>query len=102
MSVTPIYFDDLFVGRTIETEWHEMTRAAIVDFAAEYDPQPFHLSEEGGERSAFGELVERLSEPGGYFEDSAPARSSRHARDPEQARRLWEVSEDLVGLRTNR
>ncbi len=57
MSAEPIYFDDLHVGRVLETGWYEMTREAIVAFAGEYDPQPFHLSDEGGLRSAFGELV---------------------------------------------
>jgi NAD(P)-dependent dehydrogenase (short-subunit alcohol dehydrogenase family) len=33
---------------------------------------------------------------GGYFADSAPAKSSRHARDDDQALRLWEATEELV------
>ncbi|HSJ72446.1 MAG TPA: SDR family oxidoreductase [Acidimicrobiia bacterium] len=35
---------------------------------------------------------------GGYFEDGAEARSTRHARDDHQAERLWRVSEALLGL----
>jgi retinol dehydrogenase 14 len=35
---------------------------------------------------------------GGYFEDHAEARSTRHARDDQQAERLWRVSEELLGL----
>ena len=57
MSVAPIYFDELPIGRRTETGWHEMTREAIIDFAREYDPQPFHLSDAGGAASAFGRLV---------------------------------------------
>jgi hypothetical protein len=34
---------------------------------------------------------------GGYFEDSAPSKSSRYAKDDAQAARLWDVSEVLVG-----
>jgi acyl dehydratase len=57
MSVDAIYFEDLFIGRRHETDWHEMTREAIVEFAQIYDPQPFHLTDDGGEASAFGRLV---------------------------------------------
>jgi acyl dehydratase len=55
--VSPIYFDALHIGRPTETDWHEMTREAIIAFAREYDPQPFHLTDAGGEASAFGRLV---------------------------------------------
>ena len=34
---------------------------------------------------------------GGYFEDSAPTKSSRHAKDDAQAAKLWDVSEAFVG-----
>jgi len=57
MTLKPIYFDELPIGRQTETEWHEMTREAIVAFAGEYDPQPFHVSDEGGRTSGFGRLV---------------------------------------------
>jgi NAD(P)-dependent dehydrogenase (short-subunit alcohol dehydrogenase family) len=36
------------------------------------------------------------SSAGAYFEDSAPTRSSRHAKDDAQAFRLWEISTSLV------
>lgn len=35
---------------------------------------------------------------GGYFEDRTEARSTRWARSDEQAERLWDVSERLLGL----
>ena len=57
MSATPIYFDELHIGRRVETDWHEMTREAIIAFAQDFDPQPFHLTDEGGKASAFGRLV---------------------------------------------
>ena len=34
---------------------------------------------------------------GGYWQKAAPARPSRAARRPDQDRRLWEISEKLVG-----
>ncbi|GMR02050.1 MAG: SDR family NAD(P)-dependent oxidoreductase [Acidimicrobiia bacterium] len=33
-----------------------------------------------------------------YFEDRAPSKSTRHARDMDQARRLWTLSEELTGV----
>ena len=57
MSIDVIYFEDLFVGRRLETDWQEMTRDAIVEYAQIYDPQPFHLTDDGGKASAFGRLV---------------------------------------------
>jgi NAD(P)-dependent dehydrogenase (short-subunit alcohol dehydrogenase family) len=38
------------------------------------------------------------TQSGGYYEDQALAVSSRQAQDPMLARRLWEVSEEQVGL----
>jgi len=35
-----------------------------------------------------------------YFEDRKVSKSTRHARDPDQARRLWDVSERLTSLDT--
>lgn len=50
------YFEDLVIGRTVELGSHTFERAEIVAFAALYDPQPFHLSEEGAEGTLFGGL----------------------------------------------
>jgi hypothetical protein len=35
-------------------------------------------------------------EAGSYFADREVARSTRHARDDDQAKRLWEVSEQVI------
>ena len=50
------YFEDTVVGvrRTIGS--HTFTAAEIKAFAARFDPQPFHLSEEAAARSHFGRL----------------------------------------------
>lgn len=37
-----------------------------------------------------------VDQAGGYFAECKPARSTRHARDDEQARQLWELSDQLV------
>ncbi|PLZ01053.1 dehydratase [Burkholderia sp. WAC0059] len=52
-----ISYEDLEVGKTDEIGSHTFTREEIVRFAREFDPQPFHLSEAGGEASPFGGLI---------------------------------------------
>jgi acyl dehydratase len=57
-AVTPIDgFDDLAVGQTFELGEVVIARDAILDFAAKYDPQPFHLDEEAAAASIFGGLA---------------------------------------------
>jgi len=53
----PLHYEDLAVGRTYRTGAIEVTADDIRDFAARYDPQPFHLDAAAGERSVFGALV---------------------------------------------
>ncbi|MFP6559688.1 MaoC family dehydratase [Paraburkholderia sp. B3] len=50
-------YEDLEVGKTYEVGSHTFTRDEIVHFAEQFDPQPFHVSEAGGEASMFGGLV---------------------------------------------
>lgn len=38
-----------------------------------------------------------VAEAGGYFADSALSESTRHAKDDDQAARLWDLSESYVG-----
>ncbi|MEM6902294.1 MAG: MaoC/PaaZ C-terminal domain-containing protein [Pseudomonadota bacterium] len=53
----PVYLEDLEVGRVYETGTIELTAERIKAFAAEYDPQPMHLSDEGAEGTIFGSLT---------------------------------------------
>lgn len=46
-------FEDFTVGRVLETGKATVTREATLRFAAEFDPQPFHLDEAAAERSLF-------------------------------------------------
>jgi acyl dehydratase len=50
------YFEDLQVGPVTELGSHRFTRDEIVDFASKFDPQLFHMSEEGAQGSLFGAL----------------------------------------------
>lgn len=52
-----LYFDDLVLGEEHAAGTYEVTRDAIVDFATEWDPQPFHVDEEAAKASLFGGLT---------------------------------------------
>jgi acyl dehydratase len=48
---------DLQVGRRFVTDTYTVTGEQIRAFAAQFDPQPFHLDDEAGRASLFGGLV---------------------------------------------
>ncbi|HEY6661495.1 MAG TPA: MaoC family dehydratase [Sphingomicrobium sp.] len=50
------YFEDLEVGAETYFGSYEVTREEVLDFARKYDPQPFHLSDEGAAGTHFGRL----------------------------------------------
>ena len=52
-----LYLDDLKVGQRFTTASQTMDTAEIKAFAAQFDPQPFHLSEEAAKDSLFGALA---------------------------------------------
>ena len=52
-----LYFEDLEIGRRFETGSVVVERDAIKRFAADFDPQPFHLDERAAEGTFFGGLV---------------------------------------------
>jgi acyl dehydratase len=52
-----LYLDDLHVGQRFTSGSYLMEEARIKDFAAEFDPQPFHLDEIAAEASVFKGLV---------------------------------------------
>ena len=49
--------DDVVIGARVELGSKLFTREDIISFAEKYDPQPFHLSDEGAARSHFGRLA---------------------------------------------
>jgi acyl dehydratase len=57
MTRPETYFDDLRVGDTFTTRTYTVDKAAIIAFAREFDPQPFHLDVQAAKRSLFGGLV---------------------------------------------
>ena len=53
----PLYLEDLYVGQCFTSAPHKLDADEIKRFAAEYDPQPFHLDEEAAKASLFGGLA---------------------------------------------
>ncbi len=51
-----IWWEDLEVGQTRDLGSVSPTREEIITFAQQFDPQPFHLSDEAGRASVFGAL----------------------------------------------
>ena len=52
-----LYWEDFEVGRVREFGRCEVTREAVLEFAARFDPQPFHLDDAAAARSLFGRLA---------------------------------------------
>ena len=52
-----IYFDDIELGSETVFGHYDVTREEVLEFARKYDPQPFHLSDEGAARTHFGRLA---------------------------------------------
>jgi acyl dehydratase len=48
-----LYIEDLFVGQKFTSGPHLMEADRIKSFAAEFDPQPFHMDEVAAEHSVF-------------------------------------------------
>jgi acyl dehydratase len=51
------YFEDFEPGQEFPLAQHVVTRQEIVAFAAEFDPQPFHLDEKAAGESMLGGLA---------------------------------------------
>ena len=56
-SAGRLHLDDLYVGQKWVSEPHRIDAEQIKKFAAEFDPQHFHLSEEGAAGTLFGSLA---------------------------------------------
>jgi len=57
MAVSPLHWEDFTPGQIAECGSRLITRAEIIAFAAEYDPQPMHLDEAAARANLFGGLV---------------------------------------------
>jgi acyl dehydratase len=52
-----IYFEDLAAGQEYDLGSRTVDREAIVEFASEFDPQPFHTDEDAAQQSIYGGLI---------------------------------------------
>ncbi|MEO3413713.1 MaoC family dehydratase [Roseovarius sp. CAU 1744] len=52
-----MFLDDLTVGYEFETGSRTLDRDAIIGFARNWDPQPFHLDDEAARASPYGGLI---------------------------------------------
>ena len=57
MEMDRLYLEDLQVGQRFTSGTYLMEESRIKEFAAEFDPQPFHLDETAGRASVFKGLV---------------------------------------------
>jgi acyl dehydratase len=51
------HFEDFVPGETIDLGAKAVDRDEVIAFAAEFDPQPFHLDDEAGRASVLGGLA---------------------------------------------
>ena len=51
------YFEDVQVGEVMRFGRYEVTREEIIEYARQFDPQPFHLDEAAAKASMFGGLI---------------------------------------------
>ena len=52
-----MYFDDMAVGFRYETGTRTLTQDEIVEFARQWDAQPFHIDEEAAKASPYGRII---------------------------------------------
>jgi acyl dehydratase len=56
-QAAPIYLEDLIPGRRFTAGPVTVSAEEIIDFARQYDPQPFHLDDAAAKRHIFGGLA---------------------------------------------
>jgi acyl dehydratase len=52
-----LWFEDFTPGQVFETAGATLSEAQILDFALQWDPQPFHLDVEAAAESPYGGLI---------------------------------------------
>lgn len=94
------YFEDRKIGETIAFEPYTFTREAILDFARQFDPQPFHLDEAAAKASLFGALCASGWHTGSAFiRRVVEARGAAPAPAPGEKRPAYGPSPGFRNLR---
>ena len=57
MTSDLLYLDDLAPGQRFVSARHTVTELEILEFARQFDPQPFHLDDEAARKTVFGGLA---------------------------------------------
>ncbi len=57
MLTTKQYWEDLREGQKLACRKVKFEKAEIIEFAAKYDPLPFHIDEQAGRDSIFGGII---------------------------------------------
>ncbi|AVH23649.1 MaoC family dehydratase [Nocardia cyriacigeorgica] len=57
MPDNALWLDDIAIGDRFRTETYDLTAEAIIDFANQWDPQPFHLDEKRAQITFFEGLA---------------------------------------------
>lgn len=57
MSTNGLWFQDFALQQSWNTAERGLSREEIVAFAAEWDPQPFHLDEAAAAQTRFGQII---------------------------------------------
>ena len=52
-----LYWEDFAAGETVEIGRHTFTEQEMIEFARQFDPQPFHTDPEAARQSFFGGLI---------------------------------------------
>ena len=52
-----LYWEDFAPGETVEIGRHTFAQAEMIEFARQFDPQPFHTDPEAAKNSFFGGLI---------------------------------------------
>ena len=52
-----LYLEDVHVGQRFRSEPHVVTEEAMIEFARQFDPQPFHLDHAAADTSVFNGLA---------------------------------------------
>ena len=52
-----LYWEDFIPGESVEIGRHTFTEQEIVEFARQFDPQPFHTDPEAAQHTFFRGLI---------------------------------------------
>ena len=55
--MTEVYFEDIVLDAERQLGSYHVTKDEVVEFAKEWDPQPFHTDEQAAKKSIFGGLT---------------------------------------------